>query len=442
MNKTFFVHGVWLIMAILSFVAGAVFFPGEEASLANGTSSGDGSGIVLVTDASSSMGHGAGSPVSRQGLSDSTTQFSAEDIRALGETFRTATSPIARRLAFSSLLEGLTADNALLIREQIEHLDHRSAEFREFHYAWGAVAGVEAAMFGASTPEDDMSPAIAGWAGTHPGEAIAWFNNLDMENDPEFEYLLKERKVGADGLRSHLMRGLVQGLADGDPMAASDFVHSMAGKGEKGAEHLMHTVAQAVMRSDGAAKAATWSETLPDGAPKMVAMHRTANGLANEDPEAAAEWVGKFSDQSESAGVIGEVGVTWSRKDPQAALEWLSEIPEGRGQQVGMHRTLNEWAERDPTAASEYLAAMPASAAKDAAIGGFSGRLAWEDPHAAIAWAETISSDQGRTAAIIRAGQNWSRKDASAAAEWAVSAGLPENVKRAILNPSDDNRRR
>ena len=297
-------------------------------------------------------------------------------------------------------------------------------------------------MFGAGTAEDDMSPALAGWAGASPAEAMAWFNSLDMENDPGFDYLLKERKIGADGLRRHLMRGLVQGLADSDPNVASDFVHSMAKKGEKGAEHMMHPVAQAMMRTDGAAEAASWSAGLPMGAPRTVAMHRTANGLANENPKAAAEWVEKYADEEGSAGVIGEVGATWSRRDPAAALQWLSEVPEGRGQNMGMHRTLNEWAGRDPAAASEYLAEMPASPAKDAAIGGFSGRLAWEDPHAAMAWAETISTEQGRMAAITRAGQNWARKDATAAAEWAVSAGLPEKVTQAILNPPPEDKRR
>jgi hypothetical protein len=107
------------------------------------------------------------------------------------------------------------------MREQIVHLDPQSAEFREFHSAWGAVAGAEAAMFGANTPEDDMSPALAGWAGANPGEAMAWFENLNMANDSAFDYLLKERKIGADGLRRHLMNGLVQGLTDSDPNTAA-----------------------------------------------------------------------------------------------------------------------------------------------------------------------------------------------------------------------------
>ena len=119
--------------------------------------------------------------------------MSEAEVESLGEQFRNSTNPIERRLASSRLLEGLSAENALAVREQIAHLHHHSPEFREFHYAWGAVAGMEATMFGADTEEDDMSPALAGWASADPGAALAWFKGLDMENDRDFDPLLKDR---------------------------------------------------------------------------------------------------------------------------------------------------------------------------------------------------------------------------------------------------------
>ncbi|MGK0186011.1 MAG: hypothetical protein ACI9R3_001794 [Verrucomicrobiales bacterium] len=446
MNKNLYVHGAWLTTATGAFIAGSLFFPAEkELSFVDGRAATGQSGVPFEGAASASSENGTSTQSNggrKNSMASSVKALTDRDIEALGETFRKASSPIDRRLAFSNLLEGLTADNALLVREQIAHMDHRSAEFREFHYAWGTVAGVEAAMFGASTPEDDMSPALAGWASASPAEAMAWFNTLDMESDPGFEYLLKERKLSSDNLRQHLMNGLVQGLADANPDTASRFVSGLMEKGQKGAARMMHVVAQAVMRTDGAASAAAWSADLPEGAPRTVAMHRTANGLANEDPVAAAEWAAQLDNTQQNAGVLGEVGVTWSRKDPLAALEWLGSIAEGHGQNVGMHRTLDEWAKRDPTAASEYLATMPESPAKDSAITGFTGRLAWEDPHSAIAWAETISSEEARLSAISQAGTAWARKDPTAAAEWVQSTTLPDNMKETILNPPPKNERR
>ena len=137
------------------------------------------------------------------GTSKKINQLSGLDIEALGDQLRGSTNPIDRRLAFSKLLEGLTAENALLIRDQIKNFDPNSAEFKEFHYAWGVVGGTDAIMFGVDTVEPDMQPALSGWASSDPQKAIEWFEALDMENDSSFDPLLKDRKMKAEDLRNH-----------------------------------------------------------------------------------------------------------------------------------------------------------------------------------------------------------------------------------------------
>lgn len=449
MKKTLLVHGAWFLAAITAFVLGSQLFPAgrdsKEADMKSevrtsgvggklGSSGGSrgsltgGTGGLNVSGAGGSVGGGRDG---RAALSD-------EDIVSIGEQFRESSSPIDRRLAFSRLLEGLTPENAELVREQIAHLHERSAEFREFHYAWGAVAGEDAIMFGADTEKDDMSSALAGWASTNPDAALAWFGNLDMENDSGFDALLVDRKIPANALRGHLMRGLVQGLADADPDTASQYVHDMVASGYEGAEGMIHIVAGAVMRTDSPAEAAGWAENLPDGPLRSQAMGRVAGHFASTDPEAAAAWAANFSGQPESSAVIGGVGSRWASKDPQAAITWLNELPAGQGQSAGMRGALREWAGRDPTAAGEYLQAMPASPVRDAAISGYSRRVAWENPRAAMNWAEAISSPDERLETMIGVGRAWRHKDANGAAEWVRASGLPENLQQSILNPPRD----
>lgn len=448
MKKNLILHGAWMIAAVLSFNIGAKFFPagenGDQDRLAAG-------GRKKLADERGSLavGKGGSSKASAKQLSgDGVDSGSLEavkrkltdgDIESLGEQLRKGTNPIERRFAFTALLAGLTAENALQVRKQIEHMDHRSAEFREFHYAWGAVGGADAVMFGADTEEDDMSPALTGWASADPEAALAWFNNLDMENNAGFDALLKDRKIPAAGLTGHLMRGLVQGLADANPDTASRFIQDMVASGHEGAEGMIHIVAGSVMRSDSPAEAALWSEGLPEGKMRDMAMHRMAGHFARSDPEAAASWAEDFSSQPESAGVIGEVGQNWAARDAQAAVDWLTGLPEGNGQNAGMGRALGQWAQRDPTAASEYLSTMAASDAKDAAVSGFSRRLARENPQAAMSWAESIASNDQRTDSIISVGRAWRQRDANGAAEWMVSSGISEDVQQAILNPPKDN---
>ncbi|MGB0144693.1 MAG: hypothetical protein ACPGAP_07955, partial [Akkermansiaceae bacterium] len=85
---------------------------------------------------------------------------------------------IERRLAFAAILEKLTPENARDLRELIADFPQDSPEFREFHYAWGAVAGVEAVTHGRDTPKKDMAASLAGWASNDPSAALAFFDTL------------------------------------------------------------------------------------------------------------------------------------------------------------------------------------------------------------------------------------------------------------------------
>jgi hypothetical protein len=85
---------------------------------------------------------------------------------------------VERRLAFAAILEKLNAGNALELRELIADMPQDSLEFREFHYAWGSVAGVEAVTHGQDTPKKDMAAALAGWASNDPSAALAYFDTL------------------------------------------------------------------------------------------------------------------------------------------------------------------------------------------------------------------------------------------------------------------------
>lgn len=442
MNKHLIVHGLWLLVAVTAFVLGGHFYgssgtAGDEESNSLPSSKSAGESWTASSSGGNPRGTGAaGRDDRRAGRNEAgVAPLSEEEITRLGEEFRKASSPIDRRLAFSKLLEGLTSENALEIREQIEHLHHHSAEFREFHYAWGSVAGEEAVMMGLETKDqDDMTPALAGWAATHPGAARIWLEHLDPENDARFAALVKEQKISGDDLRNHLMGGLVYGLADADPNVATEFLHaSITSMGQERAGGLMNIVADAVLRGRSLTDAADWAEDLPDTL-RGQAMERVADRFVDVDPAAAATWAEGFNGEPEGAGVIGEVGANWAWRDPQAALSWLEGLPASDGQSEGMARALGAWAHRDLTAAGEHLQTMSDSPARDAAVRGYSQRVAWEDPQAALGWAETITTPDQRREAIIGVGRAWNRRDSDGAASWLNSADLPEDMREAILS--------
>ncbi len=248
-------------------------------------------------------------------------ELSDSRIAELGEIALKDPNPINRRKAFSELLEGLTAENALAIREQIKALPQNSSEFRDFHYAWGAVAGSEAVLNGMDSEERDMEVTLAGWAGADPTAALAWFNGLSDE----------ERAKSGE-----LKAGMVHGLADTDPTAAANFVFELNENGDRQAEGLLRIVTGEMLRSVGAEEASRWSESLPEGQLRAAAMDNVANRFVAEDPVAAAAWAERFADQPENARVIEEVGDEWAERDPVAAVSWLESLDSGEGKAQGL----------------------------------------------------------------------------------------------------------
>jgi hypothetical protein len=353
-------------------------------------------------------------------------ELSEQRIAQLGASALKDPNPLKRREAFGELLKGLTAENALLIREQIKQLPQTSSEFKDFHYAWGAVAGGEAVLNGMDTKERDMSVTLAGWAAADASGALAWYKDLAAEGKANGE----------------LKTGLVHGLADTDPMAAARFVYELGEAGDKSAEGLLSVVTSEMLRMEGAEQSSRWAESLPEGPLRAAAMDNVANRFVAEDPEAAAAWAERFAGEPENARVIEEVGDEWAERDPVAAVSWLETLESGQGKSWAMYSAFGEWVKRDPLAASEHLVAMNDSPERDNAISGFAGRLAYEDPQSAIAWASEISDDAARERTLVRAGQAMLRRDAEGTREWLATSGLSAEAQKKVLNPERDRRRR
>jgi hypothetical protein len=423
-RKTTITHGCWAMAALAAFWIGSSLNP--PASPRNST--GDGGGRPVLSALVSKGSSAAASPL--RGGADLASQISgdlisgrrpagAADFEALARQSVRDPNPIRRRLAFGRLLEALTPENALEIREQLVASGAGGEEWRDFNYSWGAMAGVEAVNFAVSSKEPDLDAALAGWASANPDGAIAFLDDL-----PE----------GMRENRGRFAESVVSGLANRDTNSATDLAIKLAGDGGVQGEKLMGLIAGKALRHSGIEDSAAWSESLPDGPLKAAAMDVIAGEYVKRDPEAAAQWVSGFADQDYAAGVIEEVGDGLAKRDPVAAASWLENLPEGRGQVVGLSSVFGDWEDRDPVAASEYLLSMPESALRDSAISGFSRGYAWQDPQAAIAWAEDIGDPALRESTLTRAGQAFLRRDPESARAWLPNSGLSPEAQRAVLD--------
>lgn len=442
MNNTFLkVHGTWLLALIAAFFIGTRWSKDSSENSSADTPGRSESSSRLYRDGGGSSSNPSNPNSRRNSRSGSSKEeealiaqifggalFSEGGIEVLAKEALTDPNPVKRRLAFSKLLEGMTAENASAIRAQLTELRARgqglryysSSEWRDFNYAWGAIAGKAAFTDAMTKDQKDLESLITGWAANDPKGAIAMLSELP-------EDLLKQK--------ARLESGIVAGLADRNRDEAVEYVSSLAIEGRKDADRLMYVVAGEALRSDGPVGASIWTESLPEGPLKGAAMNSVASRYVRTDPEAAAAWIEKFADRDYAAKAVREVGGEWAEKNPMAAVTWLDKLPEGDGQKYGLNSAFDDWEDRDPVAAGNYLLTMSDSPKRDFAIKGFADGYARQDPETAIAWASDISDPTLRNQSLTRAGQSYFRRNPKAAAEWLANSGLPSEVQKAIQSP-------
>lgn len=425
-SKAIFIHGGWGLAAIAAFFVGSMRSEeGDESSdasrdmITGGSSpsrSGDRDSIGLRTLRAGQRGQAD----DRSELSKLFGNINGADFDALAVQAFKDPNPITRRLAFSKLLESMTAENALELRDKLVDMKVGGSEWRDFHYSWGAIAGQEAFDHAANSEEQDLAATMSGWAAANPTEAVAMLDNL-----PE----------SMAGQRMELAESVVAGLADHDLSMATALAVRLAAEGKGNGDRMIRAVADEALRSGSPAEAASWAEALGNGPVKAAAMDRVAGAYVRSNPEEAASWIGQYAGEEFAGRAVAEVGEEWGERAPEKALGWLESLPDSRGQADGFSSVLGDWEDTNPVAASEYLARMAPSPQRDAAVAGFARGYAWQDPQAAIAWAQDISDPALRQQSLTQAGQAYYRRDPESARTWLQSSGLPAEAQQQVLNP-------
>ncbi len=327
-------------------------------------------------------------------------------------------NPIMRRIAFSKLLESMTAENAASMRDQMVAIGAEPDQMRDFHYAWGALDGKAAFESASNSPERDLAATMTGWAAANPAAALALLDNLP---------------TALQGQREELVASVVEGLADNNRALATDYVLQLARDGNGQAANLIGIVTNETLRAEGPEAASRWTESLPAGPMKSTAMGRVANAYVRTNPEAAARWVSGFANEEYAASAIEQTGRGWARDNPVAAVGWLETLPPSSGQTAGLRSAFSDWEDSDPAAAGEYLTKMPLSPQRDSSISGFATGYAWQNPQLAIQWAQEIRDPALRESSLTQAGRAFYRRDPNGALAWMENSGLPEAARAQML---------
>lgn len=386
--KTWLSHGAWALVAATTFVIGTKmdWSGGEETdrsgdratTLSSRTSRAGGRGKDRRGAESQRVPEGSGA--------HSGSRFSAETpTEELAAAFKSG-NLVERRLAFAAILEKLNAGNALELRELIADMPQDSLEFREFHYAWGSVAGVEAVTHGQDTPKRDMAAALAGWASNDPSAALAYFDTL----------------TPAEQNSAALMKwGAAYGLADADPTMAVDFAVTRAEGGDRDAPRMINIAAAAILRTNDPSEAAEWASAIPEGPLQNAAFRELAG--------------------------------TYARGEPAEAVAWATSLPEGEGRGHAVGTSFHNWANRNAREAADAISNLPAQD-RDAATYGYATSIVHRDPAVGVEWAANIQDQESRNRALVDTGRVFYRRNREEASNWIANSGLPEDVVRQITN--------
>lgn len=382
MKKNILHHFIWALVAITTFVVGSKINssnPEQSAELKRGLQNSSSSRRVVASaeNGSNPRAKSTRSKTKSRSKTEESGTLTEEGIAELGAIFKDG-NLIERRLAFAEMLKQLTPDNARQLREQIAHMSQDSAEFREFHYAWGAIAGDEAILHGKDTPKRDMAASLAGWASEDPKSAMAYFDTLSAEEQ-------------GDG--THMKWGAAFGLADADPQLAAEFAVGRSQNGDKDADKMIHIAAAAALKSGDQEEVTQWASNIPEGDLQNTAFQRIAGDYAKEDPA--------------------------------KAVEWASNLPEGEGKDHAVGSSFHQWANRDPKEAANAISTLPFDQ-QDSATYGYATSVVHKEPVAGVQWAANIKDPEARTNAMVDTGRVFYRRDREAAQEWLATSNLSE----------------
>lgn len=365
----------------------------------------------------------------------SDTGLSLIEIEELGERFKNEKDPILRKELLDKLIAGMTAENALDIRKYVANMSDRSSEWKEFHKAYGAVAGEVAVLHGEETKGRDVELSLVGWVSADPDAAMEWYRALD------------EKSKKSMFSQERLSLAVLEGLAENDPKVATDFMVSLNTKGGsswRASKIVGDKIWKEAVESGNVEDAIKWTESLPGDDLKNSSQALLARNYAKLDPIQAASWVeGLNADGESNRYAVGMVVDSWRKTDPAAAVNWLTSFDNEKNKLSGTYyQAFSSWADQDPNAATQYIETMNSSRSKDYAIYGLTRTLSYKEPEQAMQLANSIEDSSIRLRSIISNSRSAFKDNPKGLETWLTTSNLSSKEREKVMQYYKKKRRR
>lgn len=245
---------------------------------------------------------------------------------------------------------------------------------------------------------------IMAWA--DPEKAVTWANQLGNEalkkaalsqaintwaqSDPDRAAQEISKIANAD-TRAEVTRSVTDSLAGRSLAEAEQWASTLTGADRTAA------LGKIVEQAAGQA---------PDRVQSLYS--EFAGGLSQEDAA-----------RSENQGIARSVATQLAQTDAAKAATWSQTLPEGGARDEAVSGVVATWASYDAVGASQWLQQLPEGKGRDLATGNLVNTIARDDPESAWAWANSISDTARRRDAAAAALGGWKangNRDAALAA--------------------------
>ena len=172
--------------------------------------------------------------------------------------------------------------------------------------------------------------------------------------------------------------------------------------------------------------AATYVQDLPPGQAREQALNQIGHAWAQQDPEAAMDWILQQPSQTQ-ANLLPGIAYQLARTDLDAAMAYTASI-RGPARERWIGAIVESFAQTNPYAAAEWIEQYAGEQGFGQWMGTIAGQLAREDPRNALRLIEAIESPGHYQQARQAIAQQWASFDPAAAARWLGDGGTDEDA--------------
>ncbi|MGD9420208.1 MAG: hypothetical protein Q7R22_014825 [Verrucomicrobiota bacterium JB025] len=332
-------------------------------------------------------------------------------------------NPLDRNRALIAFIDKLGPDDfedAVASFRSLGITEQRFGEYAMLLSAWADSNPLAALEYARTNTRGQFATntILSTWASSDPDAAIRWADSSYDESD------------GANPFYA----GIIRAIADSNPELAESMLTSMPRSGERGAA--LDAILPSLM-ARGSAETRTWIDSLTDDSLRNGAMLRTAETLAQTDPEGTAQWLlenpGDAADRR-----TDDVYDEWAKQDPAAALASLSQLQPGETRSDALRGVISAVAANDPQEGLALLDQYPEDV-NDRVVRNFVWSSFGTSPSIAMDQVSRIENEGYRNRFYERAIPRWYEEDPNAASTWIQSNELPENIINSINRRIENN---